>query len=313
MAIENYMRDTVGSEDVPFIDALTEEAPLLEALPMQTTNKGMQHNFEKLKSVSAIQLVDLDGALPIIGSDSTMDDVTLSVLGGQMTVGEDAANKFGGVAQYFAKKIKPVLVETGSQLEASLIYNTWRPAAKANNREIDAGGSGSAIMYSILAVKFVEDESFGLFDPNGFGTGKMFDIAPLNNGSLHNVDVGGGVEAPGYAQRAKAYFGIQTSNERNIGSIVNIDLTPDGGTDSGFKDFPTEAQMDDLLEHVRANSSNTRLMMHPKVANALAVYKAGRLELGVEDENLKRRFKLWEGIEINQSRNFKNGTEAVVV
>jgi hypothetical protein len=222
------------------------------------------------------------------------------------------AKKYGSKEAYFTKKLGPILKETGSQLENSLIYNTWRVAAKAAGKETKIGGTTASTQYSILAIKFVEDETFGLFNSDGFGTGKVFDIAPLNNGSLADYDIGNGVTTVGYAQRLKTYFGIQTANPRNIASLVNVELTADAGTDTGFKALPSETQMDDLLEEVRAMPNNTVLLMHPKVANALAVYKAGRLEMGPMDENLKRRFKLWEDIPIITSRNFDNGTEAVV-
>jgi len=312
MAIENYMRDSVMPQDVPFVDALTEEAPIVELLPMQATNKGMIQVIEKLKSTDAAQLVDLDGVLPTITSDTTLEDVTLSVLGGRMVVGEDAAKKFGTKESWFAKKLKPILIKTGANLENSLIYNTWRAFANTNSKEIDAGGTTASTQYSILAVKFVEDETFGLFNPDGFGNGKVFDIMPLNGGSLSDYALGNSVTTVGYAQRIKTYFGIQTANTRNIGSIVNVELTADSSTDTGFKALPTEAQMDDLLESVRAMPGNTFLMMHPKVANALSVYKAGRLEMTVLDDNMKRKLKSWEDIPIITSRNFKNGTEAVV-
>ena len=312
MAIENYMRDSVMPQDVPFVDALTEEAPIVEMLPMQPTNKGMIQVIEKLKSTDAAQLVDLDGALPTVTSDSTLEDVTLSVLGGRMVVGEDAAKKYGSKEAWFTKKLKPILKHTGEDLENSLIYNTWRPFANTNSKEIDAGGTTADSQYSILAIKFVEDETFGLFNPDGFGNGKVFDIEPLNGGTLSDYLLGNGVTTVGFGQRIKTYFGIQTANVRNIGSIVNVELTADATTDTGFKALPTEAQMDDLLESVRAMGGNTYLMMHPKVANALSVYKGGRLEMTVSDDNMKRRLKAWEDIPIITSRNFKNGTEAVV-
>lgn len=312
MAIENYMRTVMQPKDLPYVDALTEEAPIVELLPMQPTNKGMTQVVEKLLNTDAAQLVDLDAALPTVTSDTTLDSVKLSVLGGKMVVGEDAAQAFGGHKAWFAKKLAPILKKTGENLEVNLIYNTWRPFAYDNSKWIDAGGTGSAIMYSILAVKFVEDETYGLFNSNGFGNGKVFDIKPLNGGNLSEYDVGNSVTATGFAQRIKAYFGIQTVNTRNIGSIVNIDLTADAGTDTGYAHLPTEAQMDDLLESVRAMPANTYLMMHPKVANALGVYKGDRLELVNADDNLRRRLKAWEDIPIIQSRNFKNGTEAVV-
>ncbi len=312
MAIKAYMRDSVMPKEVPFVDALTEEAPILEMLPMQPTNKGMIQVIEKLKSTDAAQLVDLDGVLPTITSDSTLEDVTLSVLGGRMVVGEDMARKYGSKEAYFTKKLGPILKHTGQDLEYSLIYNTWRAFSTANSKDLDAGGTTATSQYSILAVKFVPDETYGLFNPDGFGTGKVFDIAPLNNGALADYDIGNSVTTVGYAQRIKTYFGIQTANTRNVGAIVNVELTADATTDTGFKALPTEAQMDDLLDSVRAMPANTMLMMHPKVANALAVYKAGRLEMTVTDENIKRRFKMWEDIPIITSRNFLNGTEAVV-
>ena len=311
MAIENYMRDSVMPKDVPFVDALTEEAPILELLPMQETNKGMIQVVEKLKSTDALELVPLDGALTVISSDSTLEDVTLSVLGGKMVVGEDAAKKAGGKEAWFTKKLGPILKKTGSNLENSLIYNTWRACSTANSKDIDAGGTTASTQYSIVAVKFVENETFGLFHPGGFGTGKVFDIMQLAGGFLADFLLGNGVTAPGYAQRLKAYFGIQTANTRNVGAIVNVELTA-AATATGFLALPTEAQMDDLLESVRAMPGNTFLMMHPKVANALSVYKGGRLEMTVLDDNMKRRLKVWEDIPIITSRNFKNGTEAVV-
>ena len=105
---------------------------------------------------------------------------------------------------------------------------------------------------------------------------------------------------------------FRSANVRNIASLVNIDLSVDAATDTGFNALPSETEMDDLLESVRAMPANTFLMMHPKVANALAVYKGDRLEMTVSDDNLKRRFKMWEDIPIITSRNFLNGTEAIV-
>lgn len=312
MAIKNYLRDSVLPKDVPFVDALTEEAPIVELLPMQATNKGMIQVIEKLVSTDAAQLVDLDGALPTISSDTTLEDVTLSVLGGRMVVGEDAAKKFGGKEAYFTKKLGPILKKTGSNLEYSLIYNTWRAYCNANSKETSIGGTTAASQYSILAIKFVADETYGLFNPDGFGTGKVFDIAPLNSGAMADYLLGNGVTTVGYAQRMKAYFGIQTANDRNIASLVNIELTHDESTDTGFLALPSESQMDDLLDDVRAMPGNTFLMMHPKVANALSVYKGGRLEMTTLDDNMKRKLKSWEDIPIITSRNFLNGTEAVV-
>ena len=71
-----------------------------------------------------------------------------------------------------------ILRETGADTEKSLIYNTIRPYAKANGREQKAGGSTASSQYSMVCVKWVEGETIGLYDADGFGDGKVF-VSPM--------------------------------------------------------------------------------------------------------------------------------------
>lgn len=316
MAIfNNFFRDVgirMAKKQAQEIDALTEEAPMLAMLPMQAASHGIRNVYEELKEVDGAQLVNLDDELPNIGSEGTLGYQDLSVLGGVIRVGEDKAKKFGGAAAYFGQKMPSILRETGADTEKSLFYNTIRPYAKANGREQSAGGTTASSQYSMLTVKWVQGESIGLFDADGFGNGKVFDMLPLNGGNAYEFTDTDGKKKVGYAERIKAYFSLQLANPRNVSSIVNVELTADAGTDTGFKALPTEAQINKMIRDARGNPANTFIYCHPAVLDALQVYKAGALQMMPQNDDYNTVIASWNGIRIISSYNFDDGTEAVV-
>ena len=316
MAIfNNFFRDVgiaMAKKQAHEIDALTEEAPMLAMLPMMEASHGIRNVYEELKDVDGAQLLSLDDELPTIGSEGTLGYQDLSVLGGIIRVGEDKAKKFGGAAAYFAKKMPSILRQTGADTERSLIYNTIRPYANANSKEQDAGGTTATSQYSIVCVKWVEGETVGLYDPDGFGNGKVFDMLPLNGGNAYEFTDTDDKVKVGYGERIKAYFAVQLSNARNVSSIVNVELTADATTDTGYKALPTEAMMNTMIRQARGNPANTFIYMHPNVLDALGVYKGSALQMTTVDGDYNTRIASWNGIRIIDSYNFDEGTEAVV-
>jgi hypothetical protein len=314
MALKNFFRDVgiaMAKKQAVMIDAVTEEAPLLSMLPMQEASNGLQNVYEELKDVDGAQLINLDDELPSINADGTLEYQDLSVLGGIIRVGEDKARKFGGAANYFAGKMPSILRETGADTETSFIYNNIRPYAKANSREQKAGGSTATSQYSAICVKWVPGETTGLYDPAGFGNGKVFDITPVNGGNVYEYS-DGTTNRLVYGQRMKTYLALQLANPRNVSSIVNIELTADATTDTGYKALPTEAVMNKMIRDARGNPANTVIYMHPNVLDALSVYKSGALQMAPVDGDYNTMIARWNGIPIVTSYNFKEGTEAVV-
>ena len=314
MKLKNFFRDVgikLAKKQAHEIDAVTEEAPILAMLPMMAASHGLRNVYEELKEIDGAQLVALDDELPTIGSEGTLGYQDLGVLGGIIYVGEDKAKKMGGAAAYFAKKMPSILRKTGADTEKSLIYNTFRPYAKANGRQQSAGGVTVGGQASIVAVKYVEGESIGLYDDEGFGSGKVFDMLPLHGGNAFLLTDDDGKKKVAYAERIKAYFAVQLSNPRNVSSIVNIDLALDEGEASGFKALPTEAQMNKLVRDCRGNPANTFIYMHQATLDALGVYKSGALQMTTVDGDYDTRIYSWNGIRIIPSYNFDESTEAV--
>lgn len=315
MAINNFFRDVaiaMAKKQSVMIDAVTEEAPILAGLPMDEASHGIRNVYEVLKDVDGAQLVALDDELPSINADGTLEYQDLSVLGGIIRVGEDKAKRFGSAAQYFTRKMPSILRQTGADTEKSFIYNNIRPYAKANSREQKAGGSTGSTQYSIVCVKWVSGETTGLYDPAGFGNGKVFDIMPVNGGNVYEYSDTDSKNKLVYGQRIKSYIALQLANERNVSSIVNVELTADATTDTGYKALPTEAMMNLMISQARGNPANTRIYCHPNVLNALGVYKGSNLHMVPSDMDRNTNIQAWNGIPIVTSYNFDEGTEAVV-
>lgn len=296
IAIKNATKQTV------LVDALTEESPILASLPMEETSDGLANVYEEIVEIDAAKAVDFDQALTEIDADTKLEQLDLSKFGGIMSVREDKARKMGGVGNYFGRKLPWILTKTGNQIEASIIYNNIRATALANGKLVDAGGTGS-VNYSILIVKWVPGQTTGLYDPEGFGNGKVFDILPLHGGNATTLSDG----AVGYQQRLATYFGIQLANSRFVGGISNID--PAVADDAAMV---TEEQMDALITDSRGNPSNTMIYMHPKMLDKLNRYKSSKLQMFTDSTNLERRFSAWNGIRIMTSYNFLPGTETKV-
>lgn len=314
MSAKKYFRE-LAIEQAPkqsvMIDAVTEDAPILAMIPMEPASNGFQNVYEEVKNIDGAQFVSLDDELPDIGMDGELRYVDLSVLGGKQFVGEDKAVKMGGAGAYFAKKMPSVLRETGANTERSILYNNIRTFAKTNDKLINAGGTNDGNMYSMLCVKWVAGETTGLYDTNGFGNGKVFDIMPINGGNAYEKSVNG-KDILGYGQRIKNYMGIQLANDRYVSGIANIDLTPDAGEATGFTALPTEQQIDELILKARGSSGNTFIYCHPAVLSALNVYKGDKLNMPVAEGNMNRLIAFWNDIMFVTSYNFLE-TEATEV
>jgi len=127
----------------------------------------------------------------------------------------------------------------------------------------------------------------------------------LNGGNLTKVTKGT-TSINGYAGQFKNYFGFQIASARNVAGIFNVDRT------SATKKLPTEAQIDDLLDLVRASSENTFLLMHPKIKSYLKTFKTQRLTMVAGDKDYNRVLERWDDVRVITSYNFLDATESNV-
>lgn len=278
------------------VENLTEEAPILKQIRFEPASHGMWNAYEEVSGIQGVGFVDMDSPLQELDVQSKLKKVDLSILGGEMFVGEDKAQQFGGAAAYFARKTPSLLKDAGQVAEKNLIYKNVIPYAVANGKAVSAGGTANC--FSMVAVRPVEGEVCGLYNPKGFTNGTMLDVKPINNGALYKNSKG----ILGYGVRLKSYFGYQLANTKAVGAIVNI-------TD---KNLPTAKQINDMLLDARADG-RTKIWLHPRLLQMLSEkYKVDIMRTAVGDQNLNRMITAWNGVPFIESFNFEDGSEAAV-
>ena len=125
------------------VDAITCEAPILRDLPMEESSHGLWNIYESMNGVTGGDIVEQDAKLPTVGVESELKQTDLSIIGGEMEVGEDTARKLGGPAAYFARKATPVLRKTGMSAEHRILYTGFRERQRAGGvRKVPRQHSG---------------------------------------------------------------------------------------------------------------------------------------------------------------------------
>lgn len=319
MALNNIFREValqLSDKQPTLVDYVTEEAPILNLMPMQPTTSGLSHQYEVLVDADSASFVDLDQELPSVNADTRVEHTKVGLLGASMEVGEDKVNELGiAPAEYFARKLQHVLKFTGTNTEQAMLYNYLRARAiqSYNDNELSdraehlmsAGGSANK-NYSIIFVKWEPDNMYGLYNPNGFGNGMLFDMEPISGGRLYYTKASA-YKVLGYGLRLKSHFGLLAANPRNVAVIANIDISD--ASDENWK-LPTAYQMDDAIAAIRgAMGGNTMMLMHPKVKTAMSKFKTDKVQLFNSDRSMEFTFDAWDGIPMIPSYNFKKGSE----
>jgi len=288
------------------INKFLEMVPFLANMPMAPTSDGLQHLFEIVKSVTTPKAVDLDAPLPIINAETELGRTNVSQFGGIMTVGEDKVKTLNKTSeQYFDDRLRIIMPQTAQELEKSLLVNSFLAYANANSNSQTAGGTNTGNMYSMLCVNWIEGSIEGLYDPDGWGRGQVFDAAKISGGDLMLIKDKDGNDIPGYSSRIKSQMGVQLADERFVSAINNIDIVIDASEATGRKAIPTEEQIDDMIDNARGyDGGRPVIYCDTRTLIALNTYKGSALEMRVADDNFDRLIASWNGVALVATRNF---------
>ncbi|MGL4722378.1 MAG: major capsid protein [Desulfovibrionaceae bacterium] len=287
------------------VDSLTEEAPILNHIPFIETSHDLWNVYEDISDISGASWVEMNAPLPSIDMGTTLQKVDLAILGGEIEVPEDTATLFGGHQKYFARMMPKILRRSGMTAEQRIIYENFRAYALQEKKVVSAGATSKSDgeCSSIIAVRFIEGETCGLYSPRCFVKGDILNTTAINNGGLYKSNSINHNNVLVYGVRMKAYMGIQMANSNSVAAIVNISKSA----------IPTAIMVDDLLAEVHAQPHNTFLFMHEKVRTLLLRYKAESLQITPEYGDFNRQITHWNGIPIVTSYNFKMNEEVVTL
>lgn len=291
------------------VDNLTENAPIIKIIPFTASSDQLWDVTSELRLVSSVDRVDLNAPLPSIQIADSLNQTPLNIFGAQQFVPEDTALLEGGPDKYFAKNRRAFERQTGMDMETSYIYNAFKPFALAMNKAghgnvQNAGGSANQ-NYSILVVRFDNLNMTGLFSPLAFKRDTFLDMKPINNGALYPQP---DPNSPfyltnGYGLRMKTFVGVRMLSHRNIGAIVNIDVTTANPL--------TKMMMNKALLSARAgDAGKTMIFCHPTVKLYLEeIGKVESLTTTYSEKAANFQLDTWNGIPIVTSYNFVDGAE----
>lgn len=281
------------------VDYITQNAPILDTIDFFPSTHGLQHAYEKLTEVVGGKLVGVDEALPEAKMETTLNWQELGILGFKLKAGVDKVKIISGGSfpAYIARRLPVVISKTSMDSEKSLIYDLLMPFAVKNKKVINANaGAAGKTTFRIIAVRWEDEQLCGLYDPNGFGQGAMFDTMYLSNGSPYEDSDHKDV----YGASFKSYLGFLIANPQNISMIANIS--------EDYK--PTAAMVDDMLDDCMANrTGKTFIFGHPRALRMINDLKESRLTMDPGNMHYSRRIGDWDGIDLVPSYNFNKGTD----
>ena len=285
------------------IDDLTEDAPILAMLKFIKATHGLWNIAEKLNDITAPGFVRFDAPLPSLGVSSDLVQTELQKMGGIMEVPTDRAMKFGGPVKYFARKQPYIIKKAGMDVERVIVMNNLLRGAIAEKNLYDAGGEGKG--WFILACRFDPELNVGLYDPDQFAQGRLFNISfpyGANEQYLKTKEYEGVL---GYSVVYRTHLGYQMLDaKRTVAAIVNIDE----------EHHPTINQIDEMLADIRAQPGSTHLFMGPKAKiYGINPYKHENIQLSNGDTDAKTRIETWNGIGITTSYNIADKIDHITV
>jgi hypothetical protein len=273
------------------VDNITNDAPILSAVKWSESSDVFSNKVKTLQSVTPASFVDRNEGLTEVKITTSLKSYDLQKMGAKMTISHDDALAYnGGKDAYFADSEPKILRETGKNVEKEIVNDIWKKYCLATTGKALKTAAASGQGYTLYAVRFVDNETCGLYQKGlPFNRTSLLERILLNGGNLTlNND---GLEV--YGCILKGYFSFQIANEHSIACICNIQ---DGK-------LPSMAQIEDLLAEVHADNSNTILVCSPKCLSLLGGLKTASLRTSVNDQSMVPGFRDWDGVPFVTSWN----------
>ncbi len=282
------------------VDFLTEESPILALLKWIPATHGLWNVEEVLDSISGATFTELGAPLPSMKAETQLRQTFVSLLGGEVEVSKDKADQFGGAQKYFARRENAFFRQAGMDTELAIWRDYWRKAALKNRLYTSCGASSDA--YTIMVVRFDQENNIGIYDPAQFNQGRLLDPTPINKGGLYHLRSQPGVL--GYGVEYRGRFGWQLIHpERAVHAFVNVSAS----------NLPTLSQIEDAIAAVHGTAANTYIFGHHKIVQkTFSAIKQADVMYVNGDTNLQTVVGAVNGVRVVGSYNLPDGTEKVV-
>ena len=282
------------------VDFLTEEAPILTLLKWIPATHGLWNVEEVLDNIKGASFTELGAPLPTMNAETQLRQTFVNLLGGELEVSKDKADQFGGAQKYFARRENAFFRQAGMDTELAIWRDYWRRAALKHKLVTKCGATQNA--YTVMVVRFDQENNIGIYDPAQFHQGRLLDPSPINGGNLYHLRSQTGVL--GYGVEYRGRFGWQLIQpERAVHAFVNVDA----------EHLPTLAQIEDAIAAVHGTAANTFIFGHHKIVQkTFSAIKQADVMYVNTDNTIQTVVGAVNGVRIVGSYNLPDGTESAV-
>jgi len=297
------MAATMGDAQIALVDDLTVASNILQEVEVFESNQTLAHKYGVVTDVVGGEPRDLDAVPSTMSFDSDLESVDLQIIGGKIFVSEDKvlAVAGGSLEQFINRRFPKILAATGNSLEYSLVYNVWESAAiAAGNAEGTTKTSGDNC-FSVLAIRFEDDECGLAINPNATQANRLMSLAPLYGGNRCENSAG----VTGWMFEMRTMLAAVVANPaKQVAAIVNIDDTH----------LPTKKQMNDMIEKVYPDTGGrTVLIMSPFLRTALeAAYGESVTRTSSNTKDVGKMITMWYERKIVTSHKMLKAAEPFV-
>ena len=239
---------------------------ILETMQFNKSSHGAYDLVDVASILPAGSFRKINGGMAVSNGSSEMDKIDLFPFGAIHQVDSEIVKNYPGGLQGYVKD-KTLLYSPGlaKSFETALVYGDddgftgLKDIATNNGKSTPTNASGTGSVYSsIVAVKWDPNLCTGLFDVKAFKKG-IFVPYILNGGKIVIVDefddagASTGKKIPVYQFTIEQNFGLKVLGTTQVATLT------------GIKDVdayrPTKAMVDNLLDSIDAEGSNSFLYM----------------------------------------------------
>ena len=298
-----------SADGVPKIDHLTKDSGILRTAIAKPSSNGLWHKFKKREALPAYSIVAPGGAYSRTSLNSDVLQLALVNIGSMQSEPADIVDEYdGGARQYFKDEEPSYLEGYGQKASQIIIYGNnstfgdvnaplgLHQIAKANTVSQQAGGASGSTT-SIFAVRWSRQNCSLLYNKNQVMNGKFVNIEVLNNGMKVLAKTNGAdTLTPEYQVLYNVYLSLYSSSVYDINAITQIDATHK----------PTVAYMNQLLDDVKASSTDTVLYVNRRARRYLMDLKNTQLVTNVTDKDYDVLVDKWNGITLILDENISD-------
>ena len=301
----NTLRDLIVKYqgiDEETMSHLTKKSGILQTALARPASHNVYHKYKKVVALPSFSIREVSGSMTAVTVNREVYDSYLKEISALQR--EDIAicrNWPGGPEAFFEDQRLPFLESWGQKASNAIVYGTnstfgdvqsfpgmWQ-ITNATARVLHETGT-SGLTTSIFAAKWDSSSCAIIFNKEQASAGNFLKSEVLNQGepTMSTTSTTGPAEQPVYEVLWTSNLGMFSAS---LYDMARYDRIQD---DTG--DQPTAANMDKLLDYVKADPTNTFLYMNRTSRRLLKEVKDSKLELGAFDNDYGIYLDRWNGI-----------------